>query len=270
MSPGESSDSGSFSPGEAGFPRPGYCVVLFSLPDDPHEMRDMLVKTLGLHPSDAQIAVRSSPGVLPMRLEQAQAAALVSSAAELGVAAAALPESEVPDFEHGEIVHHLRCVEEGIEVIDFHGRSTDLVPWSCLRVMSIGHVSGERTSDFLVEPSATSGLAPRLRFPPTDSAVHTGLEAWLVRGNPWAGLRINANQMNYEYLGDRKTDSASKNFGMFIADVLHRTPLIYLTPASRAFLEHSLVRHYEFHSADELRRYTQFHAILAQQTAGRK
>jgi len=246
-----------------------YFVVLFNLPDDPHAVRDMLVKQLGLHPSDAQIAARAAPGVLPHRFDKATAEALVQQAAQAGVAAEALLAADVPNFEQAEIVHHARCRAEGFEILDYRGQTAGVVPWAEIRVLSVGYIPTDRSRDFHAEPSGTTAVAPHLRHPPTDSALHAGLEAWLVRFHPLQGFRINHDLMNYEYLGDRKSASASQNFRMFIDDVVERAPRLYLTPATRAFREHGLLRHYEFHSSDELRRHTEFHALLARKTASR-
>jgi hypothetical protein len=68
--------------------------------------------------------------------------------------------------------------------------------------------------------------------------------------------------MNYEYLGSRKTPSATRNFRLFVEDLVQRIPSAYVTPATRAFLEHGPPRHYEFDSTDQLRRYTVFHLLI--------
>ena len=62
------------------------------------------------------------------------------------------------------------------------------------------------------------------------------------------------------------TGSASRNFRLFIGDIVARSSSAYLPPATRAFLEHGLLRHYEFHDSEELQRYTQFHLLLANRT----
>jgi hypothetical protein len=68
--------------------------------------------------------------------------------------------------------------------------------------------------------------------------------------------------MNYEYLGSRKTDSATHNFGQFVEDLLAKAPAAYVTPAARAFVEHGPQSQYEFDLTDQLRQYTLFHLLL--------
>jgi hypothetical protein len=73
--------------------------------------------------------------------------------------------------------------------------------------------------------------------------------------------------MNYEYLGERKTDSATVNFRLFLDDLLRHTPHAYVTPSTRAFLAHGAERLYHFDSTEHLQRYTQFHCLAHQRAA---
>ena len=69
--------------------------------------------------------------------------------------------------------------------------------------------------------------------------------------------------MNYEYLSDRKTGSATQNFRLFIEDLVSQSPETAVTPSTRAYRDHGLLKDYEFPSSDALQRYTVFQRLLA-------
>jgi len=52
------------------------------------------------------------------------------------------------------------------------------------------------------------------------------------------------------------------NFREFLHDLLQHAPQAYVTPSTRAFLEHGPERHFHFESTDQLRRYAQFHLFI--------
>src|SRR5437763_4900594 len=63
-------------------------------------------------------------------------------------------------------------------------------------------------------------------------------EVILVRRDPRIAFRVVENQMNYAYLGDRLSTSASENFPVFLADLCARAEGAYITHPTRALLEH--------------------------------
>ena len=93
----------------------------------------------------------------------------------------------------------------------------------------------------------------------------SGPEAWIIRSNPQTGFRIEHNQMNYEYLGERKAGSATHNFRLLLDDLITKTPHAYLTPAARAYQQHGLLKDYEFPSLEVHRQYVLFHWLLSKQ-----
>jgi hypothetical protein len=115
-------------------------VVVFAAPEDPGVLRDLLVRRLNMHPTDAMVHARAVPGVLPDRLNQDAAEQLAAAVNEAGLHAEAVRQSEIPDFEHSEAVHHARCLEEGFEVVELHGDKESLVPWSRIELLSVGQV----------------------------------------------------------------------------------------------------------------------------------
>jgi len=237
-------------------------VVIFAAPDDPYALRDVLVEVLGLHPTEAQIRAHDVPGVLPERLSRDEALRVVAAVEQLGVSAASLPDDEVPEFEHAEIVHHARCLDAGLEIVELHGEPECVIPWSDVELVSVGRVPLDSDHRYLPEQDPVMGSGRRTGHKTMNIAAVSGPEMWLIRRHPMRGFRINHKQMNYEYLGNRMTDSASKNFLLFVSDLLERAPDAYRTPATRAFCEHGLLGHYDFRSSEQLRLYTVFHLLL--------
>ncbi len=237
-------------------------VVVFAAPDDPYALRDVLMKSLGLNAIDAQVHAHAVPGVLPDHLTQQQADALAQAILELGINAAAMPHDEIPDLRESEMVHHARCRETGLEIVEIHGDSECIVPWSDLKLISLGYVPGEQSHRYPADSATVFSTAPNSHCLPLDVPALSGPEVWMIRDNPFHAYLIDHSEMNYEYLGDRKTESATSNFRLFMDDVLQHAPRTYLTPATRAFRQQGLLRHYGFHSVDELRRYTVFHLLV--------
>lgn len=236
-----------------------YRVVLFGSPDDPFVLRDLLVSRLGMHPTDALIQARRAPGILPESLSKAAAESFAEVVSETGIHAEAIAECDIPDLAHPETVHHARCCETGFEIVELHGQKEETVPWGEIELISVGRVPQESHHAVILDEPVTAG---RRAPTPETSYPAAGPELWLVRRNPLRTIRVSHQRMNYEYLGARKTDSATHNFRLFVEDLLAKSPTAYVTPATRAFVGHGRQRHYEFESTDELRQYTLFHLLL--------
>ncbi len=61
--------------------------------------------------------------------------------------------------------------------------------------------------------------------------------------------------MNYAYLGKRLMSSAAENFPIFLADLCARADQAFLTPSTRALLEHGNAADYEFPSSQAILEY---------------
>ena len=68
--------------------------------------------------------------------------------------------------------------------------------------------------------------------------------------------------MNYEYLGKRKTFSATANFRLFLDDVIAGARRAYLTPSTRDYLERGSVTDYSFASPDALKHDAILHLLI--------
>ncbi len=243
-------------------------VVVFGIPDDPHQLRDLLTVELGINATDAQIQVHNLPGVLPAALPTHRAAKLAEAIRSLGVNATAIPSEEVPVIGKVDTVHHLRCNDQGIEILDHRGELQTAILWQDVALLSVGYVPHE--SQHQVGPAATlvTQLATSHRSEQPTSVPHDSLDLLIVVENPPRAYRIDHAKFNYHYLGGRMSTSATVNFRWLIQDLVNHAASASLTPATRSFLEHGLARHYQFGSGDEMRRYTIFHLIIRATTKG--
>jgi hypothetical protein len=242
-------------------------VVVFAAPDDPHDLADVLTDVLGIHPTDAMIHSRLVPGILPDRLSREQADRLAKAVNVLGLHAECVSAEEMPDFGHGEFVHHVQFPEAGLDIFGLRGGLDDCVPWDEIDLVCVGVVPQETTKHYLTNEMTTLSAARRTAPGPLEIPLSAGPELWFIRRNPYHAYRVDHKRMNYEYLGDRKTDSATVNFRIFLDDLLRNAPHTYVTPSTRAFLAHGAERLYYFESTDRLQRYTQFHYLAHQRAA---
>jgi hypothetical protein len=261
MTVNEVSKSGSLAlPGDP--PEGNYRVVIFGDPEDVTVIKEILTESAGLHPDDAATAARMAPGILPGRFSREVAEAIAAQVDCRGIKAASLPENEIPKLDHAEIVHHARCQKDGLAVLGLRSELERLVPWSDVSLLSLGCVPIETIPRLPAEAAVVVHAAPNPHRASGGAAPHTGIELWLACVRPFAVYRIRHDQMNYEYLDERKTDSATRNFTLFVEDLSQYAPQAYLTPASRAFLRHDHQRHFEFPSVRELRDETTLHLLL--------
>ncbi|MEW4527701.1 hypothetical protein [Maioricimonas sp. JC845] len=238
-------------------------VAVFAPADDPAELRDVLVRVLGLNAVDAQIHARAVPGLLPDRVSCETGDELVAAFGELGLAAEVIREEELPELDPEREVHHLRLVDDGLQLVGLSGEVETTVPWYQLDMLSIGHVPiDEPQHRYITDTTAVIHSAPTGMAHRSLDVVRTGPQAWIVYGEPETGFRIDHQEMNYEYLGERKSTSATANFRLLVDDLIARAPELYLTPAARAYIDHGFQRHYEFRSAEELRQYTMFQLVV--------
>lgn len=241
-----------------------YRVVIFAAPDDPFVLRDLLVARLNMHPTDAMLHAQRAPGILPAPLTQDVAERFAAVVNDSGLHSEAVPERAIPDFKHAEAVHHARCIDTGFEIIELHGQEKIAVPWSEIELVSVGQVPQGEDRHFVTHELITAASSTM----PTECVVThlPGLELWLVRRDPLQAFRIDHSGMNYEYLGPEKNDSTTHNFRLLLEELLRRAPSAYVTPATRAFVQHSPLSNWQFDSSDDLREYTVFYLLIRMRT----
>jgi hypothetical protein len=247
----------------------GHRVVVYAEVDDRALLREVLIQAGQVCPADAAIAARLAPGILPPRLTKELAEAVVARIAARGIKASVLPERQVPVLDDAEVLHYVRCPSDGMEVVGLHGEMRRLVRWAHVCLISLGVLRKNRDPRLAPESPVFDREAAAQRQAQADAEPPDGMILWLVCQPSLKIYRLRHDQMNYAYLGQRKTTSATVNFGLLVGDLEKHSTIAYLTPASRAFLHHDLARNFEFESEEALRDYTAFHLLVARRTAGR-
>lgn len=242
-----------------------YRVAVFSHPENVHVLGDILSAVLHEGRTDALIQARHVPGVLPMPVTAAQAEQIVARLGVDGVQAAAVRQETLPDLDAAVVVHHARCLPEGWEIVDLRGARQELIPWERLALVAIGDVPEDVIQRYTDQsrPSVLS-TAPLPPSPQPEARSAFGPELWIVCRDPLAAYRLDHRRANYEYLGERKTDSATVNFRLLAEDLVERATRARRTPSTHAYLNHQPRMHYEFAAGEDLRRHVLLHWVVGQ------
>jgi hypothetical protein len=241
---------------------PRKAVAIFGEPTSPHAVAELLADVAGLSPTDALIHARYAPGVLPDRLEPSQADLLVQRLVGIGLSAETIDPASLLDFHAPHIVHHARILDAGLELFTERGAADGLIPWDRLLVISAGQVPLESTQRFDWNDEHLFATARRSHHEAHRGALPPTMELWLVDNGP-KPIRIDQTRMNYETLGNDKTDSSAQNFRLFLERLTARASRAHVTPATRAFLDHGSLLKYSFASTEELQHATQLQALIA-------
>jgi hypothetical protein len=242
---------------------PSCRVVVFAAADEPNDLGQILTHCLGMLAADALVHARTAPGVLAIPLTREQAEQVACGIAAIGIQAAVVTIDELPPFDHTvEVVHHVQCLEDGLKVIELHGRESVLIAWSEIDLISVGQVPQESARHDISGQTVAVRAARRTGPSPMKTPLAPGPEVWILLRGSSRWLRIDHKRMNYEYLGDRKTDSATSNFRLLLDDIITRARHAYLTPATRAFLTHGSVSEYSFRTVEDLQHATHLHLLI--------
>ena len=219
---------------DAGF-RLGVC----SLPHDLDAAATLLAHVVGLNPIDAKTRLRHVPGVWPDKLTRQAAETAARGLEALEMTVVAVPEGDVPDLHPGQLVHHVRCTDAGFVVVPINGEPEPPIDWSRLAQLSVANVAGLKQEGSGNVPDGVFRRAPGIASsrPATDDH---GLEMWLLCESPFQAFRVNAEAMNYEYLGERRTTSSAENFANLVLDIRKNAPQLTLTESAEAYLSNPL------------------------------
>lgn len=259
-----SGDPTSEAAGQGGMPVERARLLVFSLPDDRDAVIQLLQDQLHLTPLDARVRFRHLPGLLPDVLDQAVAETAARRLGELGGKAAAVDERDVPFLDYARRLHHIRCADDGLVIVGITGEAEEVVPWTRLSLMSIGDVpllEVRRATDVGAGSLHPSPIAP------TDTIENRryGPEIWLSCESPFRVFHIEHEAMNYEYLGERKSTSATANFSELVKDILKHTPHLFLTHSTRAYVGHGSYEDVRFDSQEEHESYVIAQILLMRQ-----
>lgn len=237
-------------------------VAVFGHVNDSQDIAELLAHTLGLNTVDARIHTRHIPGLLPDRLDEWRAAGLVEVLFEHGLSAAAFNEHDIPSLDHPQVVHHAACHENGLQVYGLVGVESGLVCWGNLELISVGEIPQEPPHHSSTGHMVVVTSAPHTENEHVESKGIHGPELWLIARRPERVFRIDHRQMNYEYLGSRKTGSATVNFRLLLEDIVAHAAQAWLTPATHAWLKHESQFKFAFHSSEDLCNTTLTHLLM--------
>jgi hypothetical protein len=244
---------------------PLYRLVVFDELDEPAEVRDLVCKVTGMHPTEAMVWVAKMPGTWPRPMPEALTRTLLDGLYDLGVAAEAWAVDRFPDLGTPRTIHEAACLPEGFRVNGLRGEPTHWVPWPKVEMVCAGRIDADdeyRSPGAPRWPSAvvTGIRAIALRKPEPASRKSRATrvprdpvgEVLIVRKDPRLTFRVVENQMNYAYLGEALSPSAAANFPKFVADLCARAEDAYLAPSTRALLQGGDRDEYTFGSPQSL------------------
>jgi hypothetical protein len=244
---------------------PRYRLVIFETIDEPQELRDLVCRVTGMHPTDAVQWLARAPGTWPQPLAESEVRKLLEGLFEAGIAAEAWRIDQFPELSPARTVHRVACLAEGFRVEGLRAEPTHWVPWERIELICAGqivvedefrHVQSPRWSSMMVagvralalmKPKPSSRLARASRIPRDPVG-----EVIVVRRDPRVAFRAVETQMNYAYLGKRQSHSAAENFPIFVADLCARADMAYITPSTRSLLEHKEQGEHAFPSSQAL------------------
>jgi hypothetical protein len=247
---------------------PVYRLVIFEPIAEPAELRDLVCRVTGMHPTDAVQWLARAPGTWPQPLDETTVRGLLDGFYEAGVAAEAWRTDLFPDLSPPRTIHRAACMKEGFRIEGLRGEPTHWVPWDRIELVCAGRISTEDQfrnvqpprwpstvvsgirALALMKPNPTSrkGRASRIPRDPVGEAV-------IVRRDPRIAFRVVENHMNYAYLGNRLSHSAADNFPVFVADLCARADAAYITDSTRSLLENREPGEHEFPSSLALLEY---------------
>jgi hypothetical protein len=247
---------------------PQYRLVIFDTIAEPLELRELVCRVTGMHPTDAVQWLARAPGTWAQPLDESKVRAFLDGLYEAGIAAEAWRTDLFPDLSPPRTIHRAACLDDGFRTEGLRAEPTHWVPWERIELICAGKISAE--DEFrhvqsprwpstvvsgiralaLMKPQPVSRRARAARIPrdPTGEAI-------IVRRDPRIAFRVVENQMSYAYLGERLSHSAAENFPVFIADLCARANAAYITPSTRSLLERRNPGEYEFASSQALLEY---------------
>jgi hypothetical protein len=227
-----------------------YRLVIFDQVADPQALREPASRATGRHPTDVVQWLARAPGTWPEPLEEAAVRALLDALFEAGIAAEAWRNDQFPDLSPARTIHRAACLSDGFRIEGLRGEPTHWVPWDRIELIGAGrivtedefrHVQSPRWPSAVVsgiralalmKPRPYSRLSRAARIPrdPVGEVV-------IVRRDPRIAFRVVETNMNYAYLGERRSPSAAENFPVFVADLCARADEAFITPSTRSLLE---------------------------------
>lgn len=237
-------------------------IVVFTVPEDLEPLERALMALPDMDRATARLQTHLLPGIVPHCYSQDLAAAVVAEIGRCGGKATSVPACDVPDLMHAHPTHHLRLTNDTLEAMDTSDKWHSCL-WTAISVISVGVVPSSAPSSFRSPSALASGSSHRSWNEGVKLAAKRRPEAFVVLSDGQPALNMASDELNYEYLGDRRATSSSANFKLLVQDLVSRASGAWVTPSTVAFLEHTPVPRSEFRSHEEFRRYTEFQTLLS-------
>jgi hypothetical protein len=218
-----------------------------------------------MHPTDAVQWLARAPGTWPQQLDEKTVRGLLDGFYDAGIAAEAWRVDRFPDLSPPRTIHRAACTKEGFRIEGLRGEPTHWVTWDRVELICAGWISSNDEFRNVQSPrwpsTVVSGIRALALMKPKPNVRHARAsriprdpisEVVIVRRDPRIAFRVVENQMNYAYLGDRLSQSASENFPVFLADLCARADAAYITESTRSLLERREPGEHEFPSPQAL------------------
>jgi hypothetical protein len=230
---------------------PRYRLVIFEAVEDIPAVRDLFCTATGVHPTDAIQWLSRAPGTWPQPLDDFCVRKVLDGLFQAGIAAEAWRTDQFPDLNPPRTIHRAACLSDGFRVEGFRGEPTHWAPWDRVELICAGRIDGSDEyrsvhsprwpgvvvagirAMALMKPQPGNRLGRAVRIPRDPVG-----EVIVVRRDPRVAFRATESRMNYGYLGKRRSQSASENFPIFVADLCARAESAYITGSTRSLLKH--------------------------------
>jgi hypothetical protein len=242
-------------------------VAISTQPPDLHELSTVFQEVLSIHPTDAMVWARHLPGILTQSFSASQAQTLTAALQALGLHVIVFRQDETPILQTAQEVHHARCEENGLQILDLHGESEKIIPWPAVQMICVGEAPLETTYRYPAGTWAGVSAGRHYQRPELQVPLTPNLEVWIACASPFPALRISDKKMNYEYLGPRRQDSSSANFLMFVQDISENANAALLTESTVAYLKHDHPQRYRFQSAEAMEQFATLQTLVARESA---
>ena len=133
-----------------------YRLVIFDAIDDPQELRELVCRVTGMHPTDAVQWLARAPGLWPQPLEEPEVRKLLDGLYEAGVAAEAWRADQFPELSPARTVHRAACLNEGFRIEGLRGEPTHWVPWDRIEMICAGRIAAE--DEYRKDPNSAMAL----------------------------------------------------------------------------------------------------------------
>ena len=240
-----------------------YRLAIFDHVTDFEELTEAFVSTLRIHPTDARVWARQTPGVLKENLHLADCERVIAALAERKIRSGRIKATEVPVLRHSVMIHRASCEPDGLHIIEAHGDPLTCIPWEQINVVCVGCVPLEKAAHYPSGDWTAVSAGRHYQRPEIATNTPLGIEVYLVCDAPYPSFRLDHAKMNYHYLGDRLVESATANFGLFIRDVIGYARRAFLPESTHAFLEHQHTDKCQFRDHEAFLSYATLQAVAA-------